>query len=278
MATDANLRLMRHPTARAFLDASLPDLLLRESEYNLVIGLCMRLADEPTQDDGARFFRIEDAHGDPVGHAVRSSREWPLALTHMPDAAVALLRAEFDDLAGVVGPRETVEQFVRGTAARLHMAQFVYAATRIAVPPSEGGAFVPADASGLDLAGRWTAAFVDDCNLPNAGDAELWKQRAADLIAGEQLFFWEDGGGTPVSMAARTRQSPNGATIAYVYTPPELRRRGHAGRVVGRLSQRLLDGGKSFCSLYTDASNPTSNSIYRSLGYEVVGESAHYVF
>ena len=145
-------------------------------------------------------------------------------------------------------------------------------------PADEGGEFVPADMSRLDLAGRWTAAFVRDCRLPDADNTELWKQRASELIAGEQLFFWEDRDGTPVSMAARTRQSPNGATIAYVYTPPELRRRGYAGRVVGRLSQRILDGGKSFCSLYTDASNPTSNSIYRNLGYEVVGESAHYVF
>jgi predicted GNAT family acetyltransferase len=33
-----------------------------------------------------------------------------------------------------------------------------------------------------------------------------------------------------------------------------------------------------YCFLYTDLSNPTSNRIYMNVGYELVCESADYVF
>ena len=32
-------------------------------------------------------------------------------------------------------------------------------------------------------------------------------------------------------------------------------------------ARRLLDAGRRFCFLYTDATNPTSNKIYAGLGY-----------
>ena len=56
--------------------------------------------------------------------------------------------------------------------------------------------------------------------------------------------------------------------MAYVYTPQPLRRRGYASAVVAELSQRELDAGQSWCSLFTDADNPTSNHIYTEIGYE----------
>jgi predicted GNAT family acetyltransferase len=42
--------------------------------------------------------------------------------------------------------------------------------------------------------------------------------------------------------------------------------------VVARLSQQILNDGKQFCTLYTDLANPTSNSIYQSIGYKKVAD------
>jgi len=39
------------------------------------------------------------------------------------------------------------------------------------------------------------------------------------------------------------------------------------------MSQHLLDQGKSFCVLFTDADNATSNKIYESIGYRLIGTS-----
>jgi len=55
-----------------------------------------------------------------------------------------------------------------------------------------------------------------------------------------------------------------------VYTPPELRGRGYASALVAELSQRMLDSGMSFCVLYTDLGNSTSNAIYQRIGYNAI--------
>jgi len=79
---------------------------------------------------------------------------------------------------------------------------------------------------------------------------------------------WRDS--QPVSMAAWAGQTPRGVRVNMVYTPPELRRRGYASAAVSALTKKLLDAGRKFVFLFTDLSNPTSNSIYRKMGYEAV--------
>jgi predicted GNAT family acetyltransferase len=65
--------------------------------------------------------------------------------------------------------------------------------------------------------------------------------------------------------------------VQAVYTPPDRRRRGYAGATVGAISRASLDRGLR-CVLYTDLSNPVSNSVYRRLGYRAVTEVIRYVF
>ena len=62
-----------------------------------------------------------------------------------------------------------------------------------------------------------------------------------------------------------------------MYTPPEHRGKGYATASVGHLSRVLSDRGLR-CVLYTQLSNPTSNAIYRALGYEPIGEVLSYNF
>ena len=63
-----------------------------------------------------------------------------------------------------------------------------------------------------------------------------------------------------------------------VYTPPEARRHGYATALVAELSRRALAAGATKCMLYTDLANPTSNSIYRAVGYRRSGDARQYLF
>jgi predicted GNAT family acetyltransferase len=72
----------------------------------------------------------------------------------------------------------------------------------------------------------------------------------------------------PVSMAAINRRTPSSSCVAWVYTPPKHRKHGYASAIVAAISKRELDAGAAWCSLFTDAANPTSNRIYAELGYE----------
>ena len=70
----------------------------------------------------------------------------------------------------------------------------------------------------------------------------------------------------------------SGIWIGPVYTPPAERNKGYATSLVARMSQQALDGGRKFCALFTDLSNPTSNAIYQRIGYRPICRYALYGF
>jgi uncharacterized protein len=74
-------------------------------------------------------------------------------------------------------------------------------------------------------------------------------------------------------MAGKFRPFGKGISIGAVYTPPQNRRHGYATAVVSGLCRELLSSGYSYCALYTDLSNPTSNSIYKKIGFAEVCDS-----
>jgi predicted GNAT family acetyltransferase len=103
-------------------------------------------------------------------------------------------------------------------------------------------------------------------------DAESFIDAA---LAGERLWLWDSGG--TVAMAVSSKPIAGVIRISAVYTPKEHRGCGYAGACVHAVSSRLTNAGYR-CILYTDLGNPTSNSIYRKIGYKAVGEAILYRF
>jgi len=121
-----------------------------------------------------------------------------------------------------------------------------------------------------ELLVAWSVAFQKEA-LPNEVNPDQARRTVLLGIQDQRLYVWEDGG-RPVSEAMATRPTPHGISIGLVYTPPELRRRGYATALVAELSQRMLDSGREFCTLFTDLANPISNSIYQKIGYQPIGD------
>jgi predicted GNAT family acetyltransferase len=71
-------------------------------------------------------------------------------------------------------------------------------------------------------------------------------------------------------MAALNRPAAGATRVGPVYTPPDLRGRGYASAVTAAVSRAALAAGAQEVVLFTDLANPTSNAIYRRLGYEPV--------
>ena len=82
----------------------------------------------------------------------------------------------------------------------------------------------------------------------------------------------------PVAMAAAVGPTPGGIRISAVYTPPAERRRGYATALVAALGRAQLEVGRRFCLLDTDLANPTSNAVYRRIGYRPVRDDTHWAF
>lgn len=102
---------------------------------------------------------------------------------------------------------------------------------------------------------------------------EQVQKKVAMFIKEREIFLWEDYGKI-VSMMKKSRPTRNGVTVSLVFTPREERKKGYARTLVAAISKKLLKDF-AFCILYTDMMNPTSNKIYKEIGYEKIGDSVH---
>lgn len=95
-------------------------------------------------------------------------------------------------------------------------------------------------------------------------------------FADKHYTFWEAPDGTPVSLAGANPMVAGLVQVDPVFTPAPLRGRGYAGAVTAEVSRAALAAGAEDVVLFTDAANPTSNALYRRLGYVPVVDWAAY--
>ena len=90
-----------------------------------------------------------------------------------------------------------------------------------------------------------------------------------------QLWLWENAG--TVAVAGLSIPVAGVVRVGPVFTPRDARNRGYASALVSAISRATREAGHR-CILYTDLDNPTSNSIYRAIGYRAVAEALKYDF
>jgi predicted GNAT family acetyltransferase len=272
-----NLRLFE--SASSFYEVTQGVLLAHEAENSLMLGVILRLLDGHRYGEEEPFLSCVEDRGRVIAMATRTPPHgllvWTAGNSRDPlPSIIEGLTNQAETLPGVHGRVRVVEGFAAlwsrrtGRTASGGMAQRLYRLTTVRHPVGVHGQArwaVPADAELLSL---WARAFADEA-VPGdpKGDTRALVDRA---IQGKRLLIWDDGG--VVSMAAASRPTPNGCSISLVYTPPERRRLGYASGCVAELSQRLLDSGKSFCTLFADLDNPTSNAIYQRMGFQPLAD------
>jgi predicted GNAT family acetyltransferase len=100
---------------------------------------------------------------------------------------------------------------------------------------------------------------------------------ARDGIAAGTVRLWRDAGAVPLCVANGRQIPPGSARIGPVYTPPPARGRGHAQALVAQLADQLRAQGAATVVLFTDAANPTSNAVYRRIGFAPAGQHLHLI-
>ena len=263
--------LSRLPDASAFLDEAGSLLRAAEAENNLILGLANRLMTDP-EFEGPSYYAVVHDGGKVVAAALRTSPPRKLLLTQAPAGALEPLLGDVLDLqpSGVVGPAEMARAFASlwsertGVASSVHTNLCIYQLDKVETVPQPPGRFRVATESDLDTLVRFEQAFHEEVGETGA------RVSTDARIAKHSLFVWEDA--QPVSCANVAGFTPTGVRVSLVYTPPADRRKGYATACVAALSKRLLDSGRSFCFLFADLGNPTSNSIYQKIGYQPVCE------
>jgi predicted GNAT family acetyltransferase len=248
--------------------------------HNVICTVLARATAEPDRFREAGWFAVEE-DSDPVGVAIITP-PFLLGLTPMSDSALAalveVLAERRPHLPGAGGPRDVASRFAglwrerTGAGVTPGMEQQLYRLDAVVVPPPAPGSLRPAGEDDRLLLREWFAAFVAETGAIS-GDTAAAVDR---WLALGGLHLWEDG--PTVTMTGAVPAVAGVVRVGPVYTPPELRGRGYASNCVAAVSRLALERGASACMLYTDAANPTSNAIYRRLGYRRVADAREYRF
>ncbi len=257
-----------------------------EARHNLILGIISTLVERPHLYEST-FMASVEADGAVVAAVLNTPPYTTAVVSNFAEAAApgtddaiaaAIVEAfveDLPDIAGVIANVPVAETVARtwmrltaGEAAR-RFVQGVYEADQVVSPPHADGQARRATPKDGDLALDWYNAFNREVHT-DAPMQIVARQLAARLRGeGGGVDLWENEG-RPVSLASFGSNTPNGARIGPVYTPPEHRRHGYATSLVAATTQHLLDAGRRFCFLYTDLDNPTSNRIYQNIGYHKV--------
>ncbi|MBN2603862.1 MAG: GNAT family N-acetyltransferase [Candidatus Thermoplasmatota archaeon] len=163
---------------------------------------------------------------------------------------------------------------MNGKSYKLRMEMKLFVLKKVMPVNPCNGYLIQADADYRDTIIKWARLFNKEVKI---NDDESFVESHVDfIIRTGNAFLWIDK--KSVCMTFRERPHEYGISIGYVYTPPDLRRKGYATNCVAQVSQRCLNDGFSYCTLFTDISNPTSNSIYQKIGYRQIGDYAIYDF
>lgn len=245
--------------------------------HNVILTL---LHSRVVRPEPGRYWVVE-SDGAISGVVFRSPLHFIATLTPMPTPAVAAAVERIADegvrLPGVSGEAATAARFAGHWTERTRcgavptQGQRIYEIGAVVTARPTPGRVRVATPDDRNLLVPWVHAFQDEIGEPPSDATEVV---AARLAAGH-LWIWEDD--VPVAMAGVFDAVARVARVGPVYTPPDQRGRGYASALVADVSGTVLARGHR-CILYTDLENPTSNSIYRALGYRAVAEALKYRF
>jgi len=265
---------------QAFLNTT--QLVFEENEVllGLMLGISLRLAENPLHYGTNPYLATVADHEDLQLIALMTPPHKLQVASFSGDStkAIELLALNLQKggwtVPAVLAEEELAKCFeaewkvLTGVQSEHGMRQRIYQLCTVKHHDYPSGRFRQATAEDLSFAATWNASFHDDC-FSSSNSKECTKATRT-MIENGDLYIWEDP--LPVSMAGFSRPTKTGVSVGSVYTPPEFRKHGYASALVASLSALALKNGRKFCTLYTDLSNPTSNSIYQNIGYDVVAD------
>lgn len=205
------------------------------------------------------------------------------APVHLREVLGAALAASSRDLRGLVGTHAQVVEArtllaLEEAPAMMDSHEVLYALdlADLRVPEALATGEVThrrASMDDLDVMLPWRLAY--DLETLGADDTPAFRkagrQRVTHWIGLGNAWVLEQDG-RPVSMTGFNAVLPDCVQVGGVYTPPELRSRGHArAAVAGSLLDARADGATRTI-LFTAEENHPARACYEGLGYEIVGD------
>ena len=265
----------------AFEERVMPHLLEREAEYSLMIGVLDNIKrgiyetyyQLTIEDEGELLAVLQVTPPHPLNYILlKPERENDVIRFLVPELMESGI--PFNEVVSQADQAMnfyTVWYILTAREPKVFMEQGLYRIDQVNDIPLSEGFMRQATIDDFVFLEKAYNAFEKECGL-RPSSKEKVSQTVMTMLDNGDAFVWEVDGNV-VSCAKKSRETANGITVSFVYTPKALRKRGYARSLVAELSRKLLQE-KQFCTLYTDMSNPTSNKIYQEVGYELISASA----
>lgn len=277
------MKLTLFKNAIAFRDRTQSYLLCHPAEHNLLLGIQSSLVRIPAAFPIPPDLFIVESFGEIQAMGTRTP-PYNFVLSKVLDLKALDIIAEYfhqspTPLSGINSFVPEAQIFAQtwqahtGQSSTLKMELRIHQLTQVCPQPQVQGHLRVATRRDRKQLLRWSKAF----SLETFGGLEADIERILDIqLKRQDLYVWCNR--QAVSMVVGRLSQPGGGRIGPVYTPPEFRQRGYASACVAAVSQKLLDRGAQRCCLFTDITNPTSNHIYQTIGYEPVCDWHDYRF
>lgn len=283
------MKLNRYHSIEHFFNDTIDLLAKYEIQNNLIIGNCLKAKSIGIQPNWF-MATVVDQHN-VIKLVTMISPPYPLLLFEVNNEpnnqAIEILiqYAIIEDLVipGIVAEKELTKRFIQHytnyhfTKVHLGTNLRIYSLREVLHQPVTTGQIRLATIEDQYFIPYWLDAFSIECQIPEyKTDYNVLLSKTKTQIEQERLFIYEDP--YPVSQVSATRETLNGIVLSNVYTPPYYRGKGYATAMMADACQYLLQKGYHYCVLFTDLSNPTSNSIYQKVGFEPVCDFDEYWF
>jgi predicted GNAT family acetyltransferase len=254
-------------------------LLKNELISNITLGVVNAISNKNTENNNYTFFNLINNHEIKASCFISNNRLFINALD-LNDIALRELanyilinNIEFTTISGLsILIERLLPLLLSNTSIKILQSKSLIAHQLDEVSQIETcpGKMSIAEKSDIDILVKYIDSFQKDASLFPLQSLETIRANTLNRIELKRLFVWIDDYDI-VSIAAYTRETKNIGIISLVYSPPAYRGKGYASNLVKVLSESIiLTEGKKACGLFTDASNPTSNSIYKKIGYQPI--------
>ncbi|BAX97643.1 putative acetyltransferase [Mycobacteroides stephanolepidis] len=140
------------------------------------------------------------------------------------------------------------------------------------IPPGTAGEAVLVAAGDIEALVPWSIEYGRETFGVDKPADEARRRLTGSYRLGDVYLCW-DRGGIPVAMAGVRAPIEGVSRVGPVYTPPPHRGHGYGSAVTAAACEWARQAGAREIVLTTDLANPTSNSIYRKLGFRAVADS-----
>ncbi|QQA42540.1 GNAT family N-acetyltransferase [Pelagovum pacificum] len=180
------------------------------------------------------------------------------------------------EITAVLGPAQEARPMMKAagldggeTAIDNDEPQFALDLAQLVIPDGPG-TLRPLAAADRDQMIRWRADYEIEALGSDAETAEVEGRASYEgyIAAGSHRVLME--GGTALATTGFNARLPDAVQIGGVYTPPELRRKGHARRAVALHLEEARDGGATEATLFAASENAAR--AYIALGFERIGD------